>query len=165
VPVAGRLAATRIVQVNLAAHDVNQDIVLTRSDPSLNKVTLDLRVLERLKTGDKVIVGAEIVISQKDKRILADRSGGDEEAVDSQGSIVVISHDLAEVVNPIGIGSPGLASIRLVTLVSRRSAREELANGPRFFTSITNWSIFCCFLVLLAAIPPWPTNRILACPW
>jgi hypothetical protein len=29
----------------------------------------------------------------------------------------------------------------------------------RFFTSTTNWAIICCFLVLLAAIPAWLTNR------
>jgi Carboxypeptidase regulatory-like domain len=68
------------VQVNVAAQDVKQDVVL-ESIPPTKKVTLNLRVVERVKTLDKTldkaIPGAEIVISQKDKRILADKSGQD----------------------------------------------------------------------------------------
>jgi hypothetical protein len=69
---------TAVVQVNLAAKDVNQDIVLTRAGTAPGKkVSLNLRAVERLKAGDKAVQQARVVISQKDERVTEDTTGPD----------------------------------------------------------------------------------------
>src|SRR5262249_30512436 len=52
--------------VTLAAEDVRRSIVLTRVSA---RTSLKLRVVVRLKKGDRTIAGAQVVISQKGKRV------------------------------------------------------------------------------------------------
>jgi hypothetical protein len=69
---------TATVEVSLATQEVNRDIVLTGSGTAPGrKVALSLRVVERLKAGDKPVPGAQVVISQKDKRVFQDKTGAD----------------------------------------------------------------------------------------
>jgi hypothetical protein len=81
-PGAYRIEATGVgydlarMDVSLAANEVRRDIVLTKRRSS-TKLALNLRVMERLKAGDKMVAAAQVVISQKDKHVLENKSGAD----------------------------------------------------------------------------------------
>jgi hypothetical protein len=60
--------------VTISAGDVSRDIVLTELPA---KVALSLRVVERLKAGDKPVPGAQVVIRQNDKRGFQEKTGAD----------------------------------------------------------------------------------------
>ena len=68
--------------VDIATQDVSKEIPLAAlAGPPTKNPTLNVNVVERLRSGDKTIdrpsVGAEIAILQKDKRIPAAKSGPD----------------------------------------------------------------------------------------
>jgi tRNA A-37 threonylcarbamoyl transferase component Bud32 len=70
-----------------------------------------------------------------------------------------------------GTGGPvtalwATASLAESGLTRPAAMRSATSPGPMrtFFASTTNWAIICCFLVLLAAIPPWLTNRFPGMP-
>src|SRR5205807_2506941 len=109
------------VPVDITAQDVSKDIVLVASEsPLAKKATLTLRVVERVKSGDKTIdkaiAGAEIVISQKDKRIRAEKCSQDGK----------LAAPLPAGIYTVVVTKPGFKSVNIPVYVSGQDAKLDI---------------------------------------
>jgi uncharacterized membrane protein len=95
------------VKVVVGSQDTNQGVVMFGIVTPPKKSTLNLRVVEKLKTGDKAIPGAEVVISLNDKRLPGDYKTGN----DGKLAVQLLPGEYTVTVNKAGFKSATVKQI------------------------------------------------------